>query len=116
MHSTAPAATSGYKQLKKGSQIFDSEFKVGDLVRIKEGPETAFAGEERWISNLRTTEATVDNGFAICLTDIPPDKWPKGHIAHGHFYGLSQIELAFEPVTPQEEAEVLKSILGSSDD
>lgn len=101
---------SGYKALKIGHKIGD--FAVGDVVEVVTADrwDVYAVGDRAFISNIR-----ADDPAEVVLTTLDPRTIPKGHIAHGDFINLENIKHCLVPVTPEEEAAAIASIVRLKD-
>lgn len=100
----------GYQQLALGKEVGDG-FRVGDVVEIvmPDRHNTFVVGDRLFISNLSWKR---EQDGEVCITTLDPRRIPKDHVAHGNFIPLDRLKLVHEPVTPEEEAEIVASILG----
>jgi hypothetical protein len=101
------AKGSGYKALKIGTEVAGG-YKVGDVVEVVTPDKwsTFEVGDRAFVSNIRTEDVGE-----LVLTTLDPKTLPKGHIAHGDFINAENVKRAIEPVTPEEEAEAIASII-----
>ena len=101
-----------YPLLKLGSALGNGFF-VGDVVEITKPDESHNyeVGDRLYISNLGGNGVQSDGDIEVCVTTLNPHKVPEGHYSHGNFILVSHLKRE-EPVTPEEEAEAIASILG----
>lgn len=98
--------SSGFKNYKIGHKFGD--FAVGDVVEVVTPDQWGVyeVGDRAFVSNIRG-----DGDDELVLTTLDPRTIPKGHIAHGDYINAENVKHGLVPITPEEEAAAIASII-----